>query len=125
VRTNKLILFRLVKNKCREKQLTRNCCKLSLVFCAINCPDIEHEGKVAELPMLTPPGGNIVPRPTDPMFDTAAKPKPGNPGLGNDIVLFRPISIPAVVLVGSKGRSLGLGKLPKTGKPAVAETACC
>jgi hypothetical protein len=59
------------------------------------------------------------------MFDTAAKPKPGNPCLGNDIVLFRPISIPAVLLVGSKGRSLGLGKLPKTGKPAVAETACC
>jgi hypothetical protein len=74
---------------------------------------------------LTPPGGNIIPRPADPMLDTAAEPKPDKPGLGSDIDLFRPLSSPPVALVGSKGRSLGLDKPLNTGKPVVGEVTCC
>jgi hypothetical protein len=75
--------------------------------------------------MLTPLGGSMVPRAADPMFVTAAEPMPGKPCLGNDIDLFRPPSIPSVVLVDSKGMSLGWGRPPITGKPVVTETACC
>ncbi len=67
----------------------------------------------------------MVQRPAAPVLDTGAEPMPGKPDLGNDIDLLRPPSIPAAVLVGSKERSLGLGKPPNTGKPVVAATACC
>lgn len=65
---------------------------------------------------LNPPGPRVC---------TKGDPMPGNPARGSGKLRLSPPSIPPPPLVESIERSLGTGKPPSTGKPDVAEAACC